>query len=168
MYVSAGGPYPNGFGSFYDAAGYEERARIRRSSNGVCLTALAGILLMGVALPIAGMWFLRSVGFGFTGNSSFEGLPPVLYYLLLGFNYVAGLAIPAFLYFSARRVPLSKGIPFGKVSAADLVLYVAFGCMICMLSKYPPELVAKLQELFGFSGSLPEMPLNNDPAVVVH
>lgn len=165
MYVSVGGPYSNGFRPFY-SAGREECAKIRSTSNRVCWTALAGIFLMMIVLPAAGELYLRSVGFTLSGKFAFDGLPPVMYYLLIGVDYVAGLAIPAFLYFSAEHMPLSQGIPFRKTSAADLALYVAFGCMICMLANYPANLVAKLQSFFGFSGDLPEMPLNNDPAVL--
>ncbi len=113
-----------------------------------------------------GELFLKGIGFSFDRSNNFSGFPPVLYYLFLGLNYVLGLAIPAFLYFSAEHIPLSEGIPFRKTSALDLVLYVAFGSMVCMLANYPADFVSKLQEFFGFSGSLPDMPLNNDPAVL--
>lgn len=168
MYVSAGGPYQNWPGPLY-TAGYEryrERASLRRTSNRVCLTALIGIVLMAKVLPIIGGIFLGSIGFPLTNHSTFSGIPPVLYYLLVAFDYIAGLALPAFIYFSAQHMPLSEGIPFGKTSVADVALYVAFGCMVCMLANYPANLVAKLQEFFGYSGNLPSMPLNNDPAVL--
>lgn len=165
MYFLAGGPYPRDFGSLYMAE-YRERAEIRRTSNRVCWTALAGILLMGFFLPSMGEIFLRTIGFSFDGNQDFSGFPPVLYYLFLGLNYVLGLAIPAFLYFSAQHIPLSEGLPFRKTSALNLVLYVFFGSMVCMLANYPADLVSKLQEYFGFSGDLAPMPLNNDPAVL--
>jgi membrane protease YdiL (CAAX protease family) len=165
MMVSPGGLYSGGYNPFYQAR-YEERAQIRRTSNGVCWTALAGVFLMSLVFPVAGELFLRAAGYRFLGDPSFDGMPPVLYYLLLGFGYVAGLAVPAFVYFSAKRVPLSEGIPFHGVSAFDLILYVAFGCLICMLANYPANLVSQLQEYFGFSGDLPENPLNNNPAVI--
>lgn len=165
MYVSPGGPYSGGYGPFY-RTGYDERAQIRRTSSGVCWTALAGIFLMTGLLPGLGELFLGGIGFRLSGASPFNGLPPVLYYLLLGFDYVAGLALPALLYFSATRVPLSEGIPFRRVPAAETALYVAFGCMVCMLANYPANFVSQLQEFFGFSGELPESPLNNDPTVL--
>ena len=168
MYVSVGGPYPNLQGPLY-TTGYEryrERESLRRTSNRVCFTALIGIALMAFVFPEIGGMFLGSVGFPLTAHSAFNGIPPVLYYLLIGFDYIAGLALPAFIYFSAQRMPLSEGIPFGKTSVADVMLYVAFGCMVCMLANYPADLVAKLQEFFGYSGNLPTMPLNNDPAVL--
>ncbi len=166
MHVSAGGPYPNGFGSFF-IAGCEEREGIRRTSNRVCWTALLGIVLMEFVLPWLGILFLKGIGFPFGRNLQFDGIPPVLYYLLVGFDYIVGMALPAFLYFSAFRIPLSEGLPFRKTSAADVTLYVAFGCLCCLLANYPANLVLKLFNSCGFSGMPPEMPLNNDPAVLV-
>lgn len=166
MYVSAGGPYHNSFHPFF-TAGYEERMQIRSTSNRVCWTALAGVVLMGFVLPAIGLLYLKSIGFPISGKASFDGMSPVMYYLLVGVDYVVGMALPAFLYFSAERMPLSQGIPFRKISVEEIVLYVAFGSMICILANYPANLVSKIQEFFGFSGSLPEMQLNNDPRVLV-
>lgn len=168
MFVSVGGPYPNWQGPLY-TAGYEryrERESLRSTSNRVCFTALIGIALMAGVLPEIGGIFLGSVGFPLTAHSAFNGIPPVLYYLLIAFDYIAGLALPAFIYFSAQHMPLSEGLPFEKTSAADVALYVAFGCMVCMLANYPANLVVKLQEFYGYSGGPTPMPLNNDPAVL--
>lgn len=158
MYVSPGTPFFR--------TGYYEREQLRRTASGVSWTALVGIFLMSIVFPGLGELFLYAVNFRFSADTSFSGLPPVLYYLMLGFGYVAGLAVPAFVYFSARRVPLSEGLPFHAVPVGDAVLYIALGCMVCMLANYPANLVAQLQERFGFSGTLPESPLTNDPAVI--
>lgn len=165
MHVTAGGPYNSGFRPYY-AAFYEERRQIRRTSNSVCFTLLIGVLLMGVILPKILLACLQANSYAFTGNNSFSNLQPVMYYLLIGVDYVLGLAIPAFTYFSARRIPLSTGLPFQKTGWKTTAVYVAFGSMICMLANYPANLVSEIQKHFGFSGTLPEMPLNNDPWVL--
>ncbi len=165
MYVS-GGPYSNKYPypPFYPEV-YEERRRIRSTSNSVCLTALAGIFLLFL-LPIISLIFLRSMGF-VTRTNKFDGLPPVLYYIVSSFNYLIAMAVPALLYFSAEHVPISEGVPFHKVKTSDLWLFVALGCFVCLLANFPADWVAKIQQYFGFSGSLPSPPLNNDPAVLV-
>lgn len=165
MYDSAGGPYPNLYPPYYAAAN-EERKQIRHTANGVCWTALIGILLMTVLTGLC-MSYLRLVGFKFTTQTSFEGLPPVLYYLLVSVEYSVGLALPAFLYFAFHHIPLTRSLPFQKAGAANIAMYVFFGCMVCMLANYPADLVSSIQQYFGFSGTLPEMPLNDDARVLV-
>lgn len=162
MYDSFGGPYRR-----YDPTGSGERGEIRRTASGACWAALLGVLLMSVVLPLLGRAYLQRLGFTFSEQNDFSGLPPVMYYLLVSLNYVVGLALPAFLYFYAKRVPLSRGLPFRRVGLPDLFLYVAFGGMVCMLANYPTLLVSQLQEAFGFSGSLPSMPLTNDLPVLL-
>lgn len=164
MVVSPGGPYRNGYPPYY-AVAYEEHRRIRSTANGVCWTVLIGILLM-FALSDVCMGYLRIAGYR-PSPEAFGGIPPVLYYLLVSVEYSVGLALPAFLYFAFRRMPLAEGLPFRKTGAADVVLFVSFGCMVCMLANYPANLVSAIQESFGFGGSLPEMPLNDDPRVLV-
>lgn len=166
MYVSAGGPYQNNFHPYYTAA-YEERRQLRRTSNGVNWTALAGILFMQLLLPVACTAYLKTVGFHFTEAGSFNGIPPVLYYLLVSVDYVVGLALPAFLYFAVRRIPLENALPFRKTHVTDVAIYVLFGCMVCMLANYPANWVSEIQQSFGFSGNLREMPLNNDARVLI-
>lgn len=166
MYVSAGGPYQNHYYPPYYAAAYEERRQIRHTANGVCWTALIGVLLM-VALSGVCALYLRLIGYQFTTQNGFEGLPPVLYYLLVSVQYSVGLALPAFLYFAIKHIPLTESLPFQKAGAANVAMYVFFGCMVCMLANYPADLVSTIQQYFGFSGSLPEMPLNNDAQVLV-
>lgn len=165
MYQSPGGPYPNGFRPFYPAA-FEERDGIRRTANRTSWTVLAGLFLMTILFPGVGAFYLKSIGVPVGASGGFDGIPPVLYYLLLSIDYVLGMALPALIYFSAAHIPLAKGLPFGKVSAAQIALFVAFGCMVCMLANYPANLVAQLQERFGFSGDIPPAPLNNDPRVL--
>ena len=161
-----GSPYGNGFRPYYHAAAFEEREGIRRTANRTALTVLAGILLMSALLPGVGVTYLKGIGVPVGVTGDFNGIPPVLYYLLLSVDYIFGIAVPVLLYFSAQHMPLEKGLPFGKTSAAKVVIYVALGCMVCMLANYPANLVAQLQQHFGFRGDLPSMPLNNDPRVL--
>lgn len=165
MYVSTGGPYSNNFNP-YDLGIWNERRQIRSTASGVCWTALLGILLMILALPLAFKAYLSSLGFVFTQQDAFGGIPPAIYYLVLAVDYILGLALPAFLYFSIKHIPLSEGLPFHHAGAMDVTLYVAIGCMVCMLANYPASWVSMIQKHFGFSGTLPSMPLTNSPLVI--
>lgn len=162
LYDPFGGPYRR-----YDPTGSGERWEIRRTVGGVCWVVLSGVLLMSAVLPIVGKVYLQRFGFTFLEQNDFGGLPPVMYYLLLSVDYIVGLALPAFLYFYAKRIPLWQGLPFRRTGALDLFLYVAFGSMVCMLANYPANLVSEIQEAFGFSGELPSMPLTDDLPVLI-
>lgn len=166
MYVSTGGPYRNQYNP-YDLGVWDERRQIRSTASGVCWTALLGVLLMVFVLPLAFRPYLSSFSSILTQQNGFDGLPPVLYYLVLAVDYIVGLAVPAFLYFAWKHVPLSEGLPFHRAGAGNLALYIAFGCMVCMLANYPAGWVSVVQRHFGFSGDLPSMPLTNSPLVLL-
>jgi membrane protease YdiL (CAAX protease family) len=165
MYQSPGAPNRNNY-YLHLMAQRQERTEIRKSANRTAWTVLIGIWMMSGVLPTLGMLYLKASGISITAQGSFNGIPPVLYYLLISVDYVLGLAVPALLYFSLQGIPLTHGLPFPKVSAADTAIYVAFGCMVCLLANYPANFVAELLEEAGFNGQTPEMPLNNDPRVL--
>lgn len=165
MYHSPGAPIQN---DYYRRllAERQERTEIRKASNRTSLTVVAGILLMAEILPTAAFIYLKSAGIPVTAQGDFSGIPPVLYYLIYSMDYVLGIAIPALLYFALQGIPLSRGLPFRKISAADTAVYVAFGCMVCILANIPANFVSQLLEKYGFHGEAPAMPLNNDPRVL--
>lgn len=165
MYQSPGAPYQN---DYYRRllAQRQERTAIRKAANRTAWTVFLGIMMMSSVLPAIGMTYLKASGIPVTAQGDFNGIPPVLYYLLLCVDYVLGLAIPALLYFSIQGIPLTHGLPFPKISAADTAVYVAFGCMVCLFANYPANFVAEQLEEHGFNGDLPDMPLNNDPRVL--
>lgn len=166
MYVTAGGPYGN-YRPPYFAALFEERRQLRRTASGVCWAALAGIFFMSWILPEIGLLGLKTMGYSIrTAAGGFIGLPPVVYYLVSCADYLIGLAAPALIYFAASRTPLSQGLPFRKTKAWETLLFVAFGCMVCLLANFPANVVSEVQKSFGFSGAMPESPLTNDPLVL--
>lgn len=160
MYFSPGGPYGPNY--MYYAAAHEERRQIRRTSSGVSFAVLAAPVLMNL-LVIVCTQFLGARGFVLQGTyENFYGLPPVLFYLLMGVQYLLGVGLPAMLYFAAKRMPLSVGLPFQKTGALVTAAYVFFGCGVCMLANIPADGVAQIQQYFGFSGTLPAYPLTDD------
>lgn len=165
MYNPSVGPYSGGFSPFFDPAAYEEKKRLRSTANAVCLTALIGVLLMTIVLPLACSFYLSAQGFRFQ-QTDFNGISPVMYYLTIAVNYLFGLALPVLLFFAVRHTPMSEGLPFRRVGALNLLLFTAFGCMICMLANYPANWVSVVEQSFGFSGTLPSMPLTDSPAVL--
>jgi uncharacterized protein len=166
MYQSPGAPYQN---DYYRRllAQRQERTEIRKATNRTAWTVFIGILLMVRILPAIGLNYLQVSGVTITGQGDFKGIPPVLYYLLICVDYVLGLAISALLYFLIQGIPLTQGLPFPKLSVSDTAIYVAFGCMVCLLANYPADFVAVQLEKHGFNGDVPDMPLNNDPRVLV-
>ena len=160
-------PYgPYGYPPYVFAA-MEEKRRIRQESNRAGWAAVAGISLMS-ALAVAGV----SVYFG-TGHPynpayrEFGGVDPVLFYFATALAYVFGIAVPVLVYFAARRIPLSQGLPFERAGALKTAACVFLGSAACMLANIPANMIVNLEQRFGFGGDLREMPLNDDPAVLV-
>lgn len=160
MYYSPGGPYGPNY--LYYAAAHEERRRLRKTSSGVCFAVLAAPVLMNLVVMVCAQ-FLRARGFEISASyENFYSLPPVVFYLFMGVQYLLGVGLPALLYFAARRMPLSVGLPFQKTGALATAAYVLFGCGVCMLANIPANVVMQIQQYFGFSGTLPTYPLTND------
>lgn len=160
MYFSPDGPYGPNY--VYYAAAHEERRQLRRTSSGICFAVLAAPVLMNVVV-VACAQLLGARGFTIQGSyENFYGLPPVLFYLLMGVEYLIGVGLPALLYFAAKRMPLSVGLPFRKTGALTAAAYVFFGVGVCMLANIPADAVAQIQRYFGFSGTLPSYPLTDD------
>lgn len=159
------GPYgPYGF-SPYQIAVQQEKREIRRASNRLGWAAVAGVALMS-ALSLGGVLYFR-LGTPYDPSfSSFDGMDPVLYYFVTAVAYVLGLAAPVLLYFAVRRIPLAAGLPFEKAGFLKTAALVFLGSFICLLANFPANIVVNLEQYFGFSGNLPEMPLNDDPAVL--
>lgn len=164
MYYPPYFPYYNP--SMYDIARGAKRD-LKRTSNALCWTLLAAMFLMSGFTYLCGL-YLKAVGYtGDYSNSQFQGFTPALYYLALGMGYVVGLSVPVLLYFAIRRIPLSDALPFQKIGFVKTAACVFFGSAVCMLANIPANMVANIEKVFGFSGNLPEMPLTDDPWVLV-
>ncbi len=144
-----------------------EKRELKRTSNALCWTLLAAMLLMGGLVFVCGK-YLKVLGYsGEYSNADFNGYTPVLYYLANGLGYVVGLAVPALLYFAIKRISLSDALPFEKAGVIKTAACVFFGSAACMLANLPANAVVNIEKAFGFSGEMPEMPLTNDMWVLV-
>lgn len=140
---------------------------LRRTSNALCWTLLAALFLMSGLLVLCS-FYLKAVGYtGDYSNSGFSGFTPVLYYLSTGVGYVIGLATPVFIYFAAKRIDLGDALPFEKSGFVKTAACVFFGAAVCMLANIPANIVVDIEKAFGFSGNMPNMPLTDDPRVLV-
>lgn len=157
------GPYGD---PHYYMAVQEEKKQIRKESNRLGWTAFLGIFLLS-ALPLALMRYFRMLQPLQPGLEDFGGVNPVLYYLIFSLGYVLGLAVPVLLYFALRRVPFSVGLPFRPIGVVKTLALVFLGSAGCMLANIPANVIVNLEQSFGFSGNIPEMPLNDNPAVLV-
>lgn len=152
--------------SIYDMARSAKRD-LRRTSNALCWTVLIAVFLMS-GIEVACWFYLKAIGFaGDYSRSEFQGFTPVLYYLAVGVGYVVGIAVPALIYFAAKHIPLSEALPFQKVSTVKVLACAAFGAAVCMLANIPANMVVNVEQAFGFSGDMPQMPLTDDAAVLV-
>ena len=121
-------PYGYGPSPFY--LFQREKYDLKRTSNQLCWVSLAAIFAMS-AFTYACLWVLKGAGYTPDANySAFGDLDPVLYYFAVGVGYIVGLAGPVLLYFSAKRIPLSQGLPFGKAGFVKTAACVFFLSLI--------------------------------------
>lgn len=155
---------------YYDPASFqmmqEEKRGLKRTVNWLCWTLLAAMLLM-TGLMIACRYYLSAIGYTpVDSQSDFAGFTPELYYLMLNAIYMVALAAPPLIYFRVRRIPLSEALPFERAGFVKTAACVFFGALVCMLANYPANVVAEIQDYFGFQSNL-EMPLTNDLSVLI-
>ena len=147
----------------YFFASSEEKRGLRKAANGLCwlLLAIQGFTALLSVLPGV---FLRLLGLQSFDNA-FSGFPPVLYYLAHGATYVLGLSVPVFVYLLLKHIPLAQALPFGPVKPGTAAALVLFGTGICTLANIPANWVITLEQYFGFSGAIPDLPLSESAAV---
>lgn len=162
-YSPYGSFWPYGDPHYYLAV-QEEKRQIRKEANRLGWTAFLGLFLM-ITMQFELIHYFRMMQPIHPGWEDFAGINPVLYYLISSLSYVLALAVPVLLYFALRRVPLSVGLPFGKVSLVKTLALVFVGIAGCMLANIPANIVINLERFFGFSGEIPDTPLNDDPVV---
>ena len=142
-----------------------DKREIRRLSNRLNWMMLACIFLMTVLMVVLEAVMQLILRYN-SAWSSFNGLNPVLFYLIDGIGYLVGIALPVLIYFAASHIPLEIGLPFHKTGFLKTASCVFFGSAVCMLANIPASMVANLEKHFGFSGELPPMPLNDNPWVL--
>ncbi|XOQ47998.1 MAG: CAAX amino terminal protease self-immunity [Eubacteriales bacterium] len=166
MIGSPYGPYNPYFDPSLYMMAQDEKRQLKRTSNALCWLLIASTVFL-YAISIAGRVYLNVVGYtAVYTNPDFHGFTPVLYYLLNGVTYSAGLAIPAFLYLSIFRIPPAEVLPFQKNGFLKTGACVLFGVAVCMLANIPASIVSNIENMFGFDTDL-SMPLTDDPAVLI-
>ena len=164
-YDSPYGPYGLYGDPRYYMAVREEKSNLRREANRLGWATFFGILLLS-GLSAGGVLYFRVQQPYQSDFAAFGGLNPVLYYLITSLAYVGGLSVPVLFYFALRRIPLTAGLPFQKAGAVKVLACVFLGSAGCMLANFPASMVVNLEQFFGFSGNVPDLPLNDDPAVL--
>lgn len=146
-------------------AQYEKKA-LRWESNRLCLVLL-GIQALVSLLSLLSQLYLSRMGLIGFPLDAFQGVPPVLYFLSYASMYLIGMAVPAFLYFGIRHISPSRALPFDRIQWPNAFLMILFGIGICTVANIPSNMVASFQRSMGYSGKLPELPLNDDVIVQV-
>jgi membrane protease YdiL (CAAX protease family) len=143
----------------------EEKKQIRRESNRIGWTAFAGVLFLSVLSTVGVLYFRMLLSYQ-PDFASFAGLNPVLYYLVSALSYAVGLSAPVLFYFAVRRIPLAAGLPFERAGALKILACVVLGSAGCMLANFPASMIVVIEENMGFNGTIPDLPLNDDPVVI--
>lgn len=142
----------------------QERHALRWESHYLCLM-LAGIQIIAMVLAALGRIFLRQMGLYTLSLDAFHGIPPVLYFLLNGSLLLVGITVSVFLYWGIRHISPAETLPFQPVPPGVALLMILFGVGICSVSNIPTSIVVMIQNQMGFSGQVPDLPINGDPVV---
>jgi membrane protease YdiL (CAAX protease family) len=161
---------PYNFKQYYDPAAFQmvqqERRGLKRTANVLCWTLLAATLMM-YALVFVCRYYLSAIGYTPVDlQSDFSGFTPELYYLMTNATYVVALVVPPLIYFWARHIPLSEALPFERAGFVKTAACVCFGTAVCMLANFPANIVAEIQDFFGFQTDL-SFPLTDDLPVLI-
>lgn len=144
----------------------DEKHKIRQTANRTSFTVLASLLIVETVLSILVGIYARSGYFVLSTGSRSYGMPLILFYLVNDISYIT-MAIPPLIYFCASRMTTVRGLPFSRISPLTAIACIFFGTAVCQLANIPANFVIDLQEYFGFSGNLPQLPVSNDPLVLV-
>ncbi|HCM24637.1 MAG TPA: hypothetical protein DHW78_09995 [Ruminococcaceae bacterium] len=136
----------------------EERKGARRSVNFAGGLVFASIALMYGIQIVLNLVLQLNGALGGSNSILLEYLSSCISYLFLALIPIA--------YALAGREPADQLLPFQKpqtvgLTNGDLLLLGAVGMALTLASNYPTELVRMLQQAFGFSGNIPDMPLNH-------
>lgn len=161
---------PYNSNQYYDPASFqmmqEEKRGLKRTMNALCWILLVAMLMM-YGLVFVCRYYLSAIGYTpVDTQSDFAGFTPELYYLMMSATYMVALAVPPLIYFRVRRIPLGEALPFERAGFVKTAACVLFGAFVCMLANIPANLVAEIQEFFGFQSNL-EMPLTDDLSVLI-
>ncbi|WP_101698178.1 CPBP family intramembrane glutamic endopeptidase [Clostridium minihomine] len=151
--------------SRHSAVFYEKKI-LRWESNYLCLL-LISIQILVTTLSLFAKLYVQKLGLMGYPLDAFQGYPPILYFLAHGSLYLVGMTIPVFLYWGIRRQSPSQQLLFERVKLSTFLLMTIFGVGICTTANIPSSMVAALQKALGYSGRIPDLPLNENPWVQV-
>jgi membrane protease YdiL (CAAX protease family) len=150
---------------YRDAVQYEKKS-LRWESNRLCLVLL-GIQALVALLTLLSRAYLSRMGLIGLPLDAFQGVPPVLYFLSYSSVYLIGMALPVFLYFGIRHISPSRALLFDRIQWSNALPMILFGIGVCTVANIPSNMVASFQRSMGYSGKLPELPLNEQLPVQV-
>lgn len=144
----------------------DEKHELRKAANRTSFTILASVFLVAIVTNILIIFYARNGYFVYSMGSSSYGMPLILFYLVNDVGYIT-MAIPPLIYFSSSHMTTVHGLPFDKISPLTAVMCVIFGTAVCQLADIPANVVSEIQKYFGFNGTLPQLPVSNDPVVLL-
>ncbi len=144
----------------------QEKHGLRKAASRTSFTILLSLLTVETLFQILTAAYAKSGYYTYSFSGTSHGMPLVLFYLLNDISYIA-MAIPPLIYFSASHMTASRGLPFKKTGLPTVLACAAFGTAVCQLANIPANVVIEWEEKFGFSGTFPQMPVSNDPLVLL-
>ena len=159
-------PYPQMGMEPYRQQNQEKKRKLRSTASGLGWMLMLSVAL-ATAVPSLANGFLRMVGYQWQGEAQFNGHTAVLYYLVNGVSYILSFALPPLLYLAVKRLPLQNVLLFEKTRFSTALACAFLGMGVCMLANFPANWMAEFLDWAGFSGSLPDSPLTNEPSIQV-
>lgn len=147
------------------SAGQEKKA-LRWEANRLCIVLIT-IQIFVTVLSLLSQRYLRELGLLGYPLDAFQGVPPILYFLSYTSVYLLGLALPVFLYWGIRHISPSQVLPFEPVRPTTVFWMVLFGVGVCTTANIPSSMLVSFFKSMGYSGNIPDLPLNEDPFVQV-
>ncbi|WP_283610058.1 CPBP family intramembrane glutamic endopeptidase [Faecalispora anaeroviscerum] len=153
--------FPTDFGRY--SAGQEKKA-LRWEANRLCVVLIAIQALVAI-LSVLSRLYLRQLNLMGYSLDAFQGIPPILYFLSYASVYLVGLTLPVFFYWGIRHISPVRALRFEPVRPATVFWMVLFGVGICTTANIPSNMVVTFFKSMGYSGKVPDLPLNEDPFV---
>ena len=155
--------FPTDFSRY--SAGQEKKA-LRWEANRLCIVLIVIQALVAV-LSLLSRIYLRELGLMGYPLDAFQGVPPILYFLSYASLYLVGLTLPVLLYWGIRRISPVQALPFEPVRPMAAFWMILFGVGVCTTANIPSSMVVSFFKSMGYSGNIPDLPLNEDPFIQV-
>ena len=154
---------PSDFGQY---PAEQEKKALRWEANRLCVVLIV-IQVLVTVLSLSSRVYLRELGLVGSPLDAFQGIPPILYFFSYSSVYLIGLTLPVFFYMGIRHITPSNALRFEPVKPLFALGIVVFGVGICTTANIPSSMLVSFFQSMGYSGKVPELPLNEDPLVQV-